>query len=1188
MPVQQRDKRPDDLMPLPTPPPPPPFPKDSSNHTSSPTSQITNNTSSRTTEKTPHDTKANDDDDEEFEFFHEFKRENVKGVIHLITAEIKNKGLDTEYLMIPFRPEQTNEKLLKFLNQIFPLGNGQPVNEKKQIKIISNTNVFTLFQSLKYIWCRLPNAEIVGWKAYLEFKYREQNLDYPQKAFLELMPQCLDSPNHASIVYDFFDLIVTLASNSKVNKMSARKISKMCAIWAFSGDMNQHFNGNNESQNYDFDYRKPLSSNVPNNSIQDGLNQWIPASDVMFHLLLSFLKSFVPEDLESSKLPRSLKSLLFNNEYPPKGSTIYKSETILTIPLVTLKTDKFSRKPWQLLERCNNLLDFEDHNSFEAREDYALLKSLFKKKNNVEGISKKMSQESRRLMKLMSTKHSTFQAGWTSRKCLENIHELKEHIEVTRIDIDDYFIWTWLSTLSYEQTSQKKQLFGRPIILEFEFDGFKKWVLFQEIDITIDYRINEMANNKKNKNTSSDTAALEPSEDLKNQPLQKPEKRNITPAYEKFQQEVSENSIKLADSPGMYHTVISKETIQKNSKKHNTNLHSLEQKISKWNPLHNLRKKSNSASSVDQSTSTIENPYPRKNESADSGNVYTNNIDSSFELPVIETDNFKIEFPDLNQVESKPTINNIDTYNNTPPSITHPAFTNTKNLPSSTSSSLSRRSPPAQIAEATIHEINGMMEQLMTNNHTPDSEAAAEEVFEKVTKFEQYRPSNFNESISNLNISQHSLVESLSIANQTPTELHPAHMKPLLTKDASYPQNNIQLQPERLGEPSSPQRNPPLRDSEHQNLPKESAQINTNNYFNALGPIPRPSANQSTQVQTNNTKSNLNYEDEQQSNNNTRSNYSSNPSLNRTTQPEPKATNTREQQSVSCPPTQSSPSQPHQMQNTYKLNTHASPEMSSQGYNSPSFHGQNHPNTQPQTQFYNNVNKQQSPLPPHSYPVDNSIAHGQSPMKPKLYMPASNSAGNMAPTVKPNPNPNNIPTNQSHNNIRPMYDNASPLQKNNMIPANFPMQRNQMPPIQQHNMPQHKANRGRSQVQNTGYSQYVHPMSPVRYNNEMPMAPPTMGYQGPSPQPAAPPQQQNYYNNGQVPVQGYYYNHMPQTSVPTQSGHGRAPNYGKGKQELYGIPIQNGPASKLHSGNMNKRQERKNLYDNIRNGNFGI
>ena len=560
-------------------------------------------------------TNNSDDIDEEFEFFHEFKRKKVKDVIHHITSYLKQKAMDVEYLMIPFRPEQNNQKLLKFLNAIFPLGNGQPVNEKSQMKIISKTDVWTLFQSLKYIWCRLPNSEIVGWKAYYKFKYREIEKNYPQKAFLEIMPQCLESPNHASIVYDFFDLIVTLSSNSIVNKMSARKVSKMCALWAFgksntnskngnatddnhSGTMSTKNNDSSEDSSYNFDANYSRLDKI-NNSFQDGLNEWIPASDAMFHLLLSFLKSFVPRDLESSKLPNSLKSILFNNEYPPKGSTAYTSQTILTIPLVTLYTDEFSRKPWQLLERCNELLDFSNYDAFEAREDYALLKSLFKKKNNVEGISRKMSQESRRLMKIMSTKHSTFQAGWAPRKCMNNNYDLRENIQIQRVDIDDYFIWTWLASLSYEETSEKKKVFGRSLILEFEFDGFKKWVVFEECDITLHYKRTSRLKRERLKEERNNKSDRETVDSEKGKPL--PEIQNITPTHEQVQKDVPKQSVSkvnysVLNGPsltpqGQYHTVINRPSSHKNSK---SNFLALEEKISKWNPLQNLRKKSNS------------------------------------------------------------------------------------------------------------------------------------------------------------------------------------------------------------------------------------------------------------------------------------------------------------------------------------------------------------------------------------------------------------------------------------------------------------------------------------------------------------------------------------------------------------------------------------------------------------------
>ncbi|EDO17080.1 hypothetical protein Kpol_530p50 [Vanderwaltozyma polyspora DSM 70294] len=594
---------------------------------------------------------ANTDDD--FEFYHEFSREKVKIIVHIITDELKTNGVNVEYLFLPFRPEQTNEKLLKLLNKLFPLGNEKIITDTKSIKkTISHADSFTLFQVLKYIWCRLPNGEIIGWKSYLEFKAREKYANYPQKAFLEIMPKCLSSSNHASIVYDFLDLIVTIASNSKINKLSARKISKMSAIWAFN---NKEFPRNLSDENI----------NLPefnDNSIQDGFQQWIPASDAMFHLLLAFLKSFLPDDANETdtynKLPRNLKSLLINNEYPPVlKSTAYTSETILTIPLVTLFTNQFSRKPWELLERCNNLLDFNDHNSFEAREDYALLKSLFNKKHNIEGISRKMSQESRRIMKLIQTKHSTFQAGWGKRSCSpDSSKSLKENIEVSRVDIDDYFIWTWLSSLSNEQTSEKKRLFGRSLIIEFEFDGLKKWVVFQECDINL------VPNSESTRGRFEEEASIPNITPV--QIIEPETNSNDTNLIQQQRDASSSSGISSNSNNSMYHTVIKKEALNNNNNNnHKNNLHVLEQKISKWNPLSKLRKESsnNTSSSKEAgsgSNSSLEIHEPIKKKEKDSNktkNKHNNNVN-----PYVAN-----SLPDNNDnMQNKSQINVGQTYNN--------------------------------------------------------------------------------------------------------------------------------------------------------------------------------------------------------------------------------------------------------------------------------------------------------------------------------------------------------------------------------------------------------------------------------------------------------------------------------------------------------------------------------------------
>lgn len=683
--------------------------------------------------------KVEKEDDDEFEFFHEFSRDKVKVLIHLITTELKTNGINTEYLFLPFRPEQTNEKLLRFLNQIFPLGNGSPVSEEKQLKYISRTDSWTLFQCLKYIWCRLPNGEIIGWKAYKDFKVREQAQDFPQRSFLEIMPKCLSSPNHASIVYDFFDLIVMMASNSKQNKMSARKISKMCAVWAFGKT------AQNTKVGYDFDSNDEKRIE-DNNSFREGLDQWIPASDAMFHLLLSFIRSFVSQDLESANLPRALKSVLFNSEYPPSGSTAYSSETILTVPLVSLHTNKFSRKPWQLIERCNELFDFSNHDAFEAREDYALLKSLFKKKNNVEGISRKMSKESKRLMKEMSTKHSTFQAGWAGRKCLPGT-ETQSQIIVKRVDIDDYFIWAWLSTLSYEQTSEKRKIFGRSLILEFEFDGFKKWVVLEECDANLEIKRQkrmdqiELVNKEK-------VLPVSPHADAEKQ-------RNITPSYEKFQKNNMASDVLPPQSPAKYHTVIRPH--QRERGKSNVSIHSLEQKISKWNPL-NLRKKSNGSNStldpVVPNVQTIPShdiptsreqragPYQRQQppqkippETSQQDkrvlSAYSLLKPEEYQLPEVDEGGYKIELPLLDQEEA------LDfPEDNFLPALPQPSV------------SSSRTHSPVVSDKSGIDDLNDMVDELTLQVMNVDKKleestvgaTTTDETFESLTMYDKYKP----------------------------------------------------------------------------------------------------------------------------------------------------------------------------------------------------------------------------------------------------------------------------------------------------------------------------------------------------------------------------------------------------------------------------------------------------------------
>ncbi|XBW34911.1 hypothetical protein QEN19_000475 [Hanseniaspora menglaensis] len=432
-----------------------------------------------------------------YEFVNEFYPKNIKRTIHLITQQLKQESsLNIDYLFLPFRKEQSNEALLRFLNTIIPKGDGKPLeNETKLIKIIKKTSPGVLFQSLKYIWSRtiLPTVTntnsdktkkwmgIVGYDAYLKFKELEIEMMCPRKSFLEIMPRCLTSPDHASLVYDMFDLITTVSSNAPKNKMSCRKISKMCAIWAF-------------------DCTDDLQES---NSFIGGIETWVPKAEAMFHLSLAFIRSFAPEseEINVNDFPVALLHVLKDNEYPPKQGS---AKNALQVPVITLHRhykEEYSHsnlKPWTLINNINSLFKVDDFMILEndsnqqdplnksqklklSRQQKALIKSIFSDKSSIETISKKMSKQSKKLMKEFTTKHSSFQAGWVVDSSIASLENGKyDYLSWTTCYVDDYYIWTWMSSLSNEESPKQRDIFGRSLILEFEFDAFKKWVVFEE------------------------------------------------------------------------------------------------------------------------------------------------------------------------------------------------------------------------------------------------------------------------------------------------------------------------------------------------------------------------------------------------------------------------------------------------------------------------------------------------------------------------------------------------------------------------------------------------------------------------------------------------------------------------------------------------------------------------------------
>lgn len=411
-----------------------------------------------------------------------FERKHIKDLVHLITSEIKKKGTKTPMLMLPFRPAHHDVDLKTFLNSVFY--RGMPVEEQVAKKIIRKTDECILMSALKFLWCRLPGKAIIGWKAYTKFVKLEDSAGFPDKAFLEFMPNCLSSGAHASIVYDFFDLIVALVLNSKENLMSARKLSKMCGLWAFNPVRNQ-------------------ASGAP--SFERGLYEWIPAGDAMYHLLLSFVKAMPPNG-DVTRLPKLFQVLLKSSDYPPlpTSATLETSRPLQEIPMVTIRANTPSANPAELLTRVSKTLKFDDATLFYTREDFLLLKRLFKEKDQV---VEKLSSEGTRLLENLCLYDSDLMCdgdnssslkfklvpGWstdmTSRKLApskKGVHEIFTAV-IGRASIDDYFIWTWLASLGVEETDLKKKTFGKTYIMEVELaEGFKKWVIVEEQDLERD------------------------------------------------------------------------------------------------------------------------------------------------------------------------------------------------------------------------------------------------------------------------------------------------------------------------------------------------------------------------------------------------------------------------------------------------------------------------------------------------------------------------------------------------------------------------------------------------------------------------------------------------------------------------------------------------------------------------------
>lgn len=104
---------------------------------------------------------------------------------------------------------------------------------------------------MKWCWSRLPGG-VVTWEAYELFKVGEQGTrstsgmcgedsvlkqsldsDLARDAFSTFIPISVDSDARTKIIFDFFDLLASIAAHGKSNGLGGRKLSRYAGWWAF-------------------------------------------------------------------------------------------------------------------------------------------------------------------------------------------------------------------------------------------------------------------------------------------------------------------------------------------------------------------------------------------------------------------------------------------------------------------------------------------------------------------------------------------------------------------------------------------------------------------------------------------------------------------------------------------------------------------------------------------------------------------------------------------------------------------------------------------------------------------------------------------------------------------------------------------------------------------------------------------
>ncbi|XP_044720013.1 morphogenesis protein (Msb1) [Hirsutella rhossiliensis] len=465
--------------------------------------------------------------------------EEIHELLHYCTAELKARGLDIPFLLLPFRPTSNPSAVRTFIRHFFD--QSFPLKGEMLLQELRMTEPMVISGVAKWCWSRLQGG-VVGWDAYELFKVGEYDSNKARDSFKTFIPISVENGAKQRIIFDFFDLIAAIAAHGKSNGFGGRKLSRMAAWWAFEQrETGSGFDG--------------------------GYKAWLSAADATSHLFFAYLRSLSPEQNLTgiSMLPRSLEKLLKETDYPPPTS----KQMMCSTNKLAMVVDAVSPTPFALLRRAGHfqyrdsdvgLQEFASYDdpvkalteeclrvlkaisaanqsqvssvkhstslrdaSWSRFEDIGFASPLEEDDTEEDGTASPRPLQGLRSIPVsgndmgrpttpswadflssgfhddnphrpnmllppdkaippLESQFRQHQSSQSHRPRLEHENDLEpgELASITIFELDDAFWWVWMISLAPEETADRKSAFGRCAVIETKI-GSARWIVVEEM-----------------------------------------------------------------------------------------------------------------------------------------------------------------------------------------------------------------------------------------------------------------------------------------------------------------------------------------------------------------------------------------------------------------------------------------------------------------------------------------------------------------------------------------------------------------------------------------------------------------------------------------------------------------------------------------------------------------------------------